>query len=114
MGYRCLGAIGLLGLATALLAVPPTAQAAPGVVYAESSVAALSWTEAAPMSAHRTAPASATLGGLVYAAGGWNSDYLCSYLNTVEAYNPATNQWSAVALMSTAREHARAAVWNGK
>jgi len=105
LGHRRLGATGLLGLAVVLFAIPSPAQAPAGTA---------SWTYKANLSVQHTGPASAALGGLAYAAGGWNSNYLCSYLNTVEAYNPATNQWSTVAPMPTAREHARAAVWSGK
>jgi len=97
LGHRRLGATGLLGLAVVLFAIPSKAQAPAGTA---------SWTYKANLSVQHTGPASAALGGLAYAAGGWNSNYLCSYLNTVEAYNPATNQWSTVAPMPTAREHA--------
>src|SRR5207302_10217371 len=48
------------------------------------------WTYKSAMSAKRTHPAFGTVGGLIYAAGGWNAGYLCSYLSSMESYNPAT------------------------
>jgi len=56
----------------------------------------------------------AVVNGLIYAAGGWDASHLCSYVNLMEAYDTATNSWSARAPMPTARNAARAGVWNGK
>ena len=43
----------------------------------------------------------ATVGGYLYAVGGFDTPE--KTLATVECYNPATNVWTAVAQMTTAR-----------
>ena len=50
--------------------------------------------------------------GALYAVGGFNTSVF-SVLNTVEAYNPATNTWTADIPMPTARSALAAAVING-
>jgi N-acetylneuraminic acid mutarotase len=64
-----------------------------------------SWSTLAPMPTARSfLAAAAGADGRIYAIGGDNSlDGIDNPLNTVEAYNPATNSWSAVAPMPTAR-----------
>jgi N-acetylneuraminic acid mutarotase len=49
--------------------------------------------------------------GRLYAIGG--SANGSNFLNTVEAYNPATNTWSAKSPMPTARDFLAAGVVNG-
>ena len=64
------------------------------------------WTTGAPMPTRRGYMA-ATLGpdGLIYVIGGSNraGDSGLSWLNTVEAYDPATNSWTTVASVSIPR-----------
>jgi Kelch motif len=65
------------------------------------------WTTVAPMPTARYNLAAATgPDGRVYALGGDNGG---SFLNTVEAYTPATNSWATMAPMPTVRESLAAA-----
>ena len=54
----------------------------------------------------------ATLGGKIYAVGGVDDDG--NLLSSVEAFDPQTNSWAAVAPMSTARSCFSFAVVSGK
>jgi N-acetylneuraminic acid mutarotase len=70
------------------------------------------WTAAAPMSRARVGLA-AVLGpdGRIYAIGGFeNTPFGPLPIKTVEAYDPATNQWSTVASLPTGRGYLTAAV----
>ncbi len=68
------------------------------------------WAAMAPMPTARSAHMVASVGGKIYAIGGYNN----SYLKVVEEYNPATNTWATKAPMLTARSEAAVAVVNGK
>jgi N-acetylneuraminic acid mutarotase len=65
------------------------------------------WSTAAPMSTRRDNPGTAVLDGKLLSFGGRtrNADGTTTNgtLNTVEAYDPATNTWSAKAPMPTGR-----------
>ena len=51
-------------------------------------------------------PPAAAVGGKLYAFGGLDNDF--SNLRSVEAFDPQTGAWAAVASMPTARSGARA------
>lgn len=51
------------------------------------------WTAVAPMSISRDAVGVCLLGDRLYAVGGYDGQV---YLNTVEAYDPQTNEWTQV------------------
>ena len=51
------------------------------------------WTAVAPMSISRDAVGVCLLGDRLYAVGGYDGQV---YLNTVEAYDPQTNEWAQV------------------
>lgn len=51
------------------------------------------WTAVAPMSLSRDAVGVCLLGDRLYAVGGYDGQV---YLNTVEAYDPQTNEWTQV------------------
>lgn len=60
------------------------------------------WTQVQPLNTARFAEGVATgPDGRIYAAGGLDSNFFA--LNSVEAYNPATNTWTPVAPLNTAR-----------
>jgi glucose/arabinose dehydrogenase/N-acetylneuraminic acid mutarotase len=65
------------------------------------------WSTATPMSTRRDNPASAAINGKLYIFGGRTRDSDGTELNgtlaTGEVYNPATNQWTAIAPMPTGR-----------
>jgi N-acetylneuraminic acid mutarotase len=68
------------------------------------------WSTVASMPTARIALAAATgPDGRIYAIGGWNQPGADNSLSTVEAYTPATNSWSTVAPMPTARDGLAAA-----
>jgi N-acetylneuraminic acid mutarotase len=73
------------------------------------------WSSKAPMPTSRFALGAATLNvngqDIVFAAGGVSGN---SLLNTIEAYDPATNTWSPVSSMPTRREGPGVAGVNGK
>lgn len=54
------------------------------------------WTAVAPMSISRDAVGVCLLGDRLYAVGGYDGQ---SYLNTVEAYDPQTNEWMQVGVI---------------
>lgn len=53
----------------------------------------------------------AELNGLIYAIGGYDGH---NRLNTVERYNPKTNQWSVITPMNMQRSDASACTLKGK
>jgi N-acetylneuraminic acid mutarotase len=68
------------------------------------------WTAKAAMpSTPRRELAVGVVNGVLYAVGGWNG----SNLTTVEAYDPATNTWTAKAAMPTPRNGLAVGVVNG-
>ena len=68
------------------------------------------WEAVAPMAEARSRLAVAVLDGKLYAAGGYDDDYLSS----VERYDPALDAWVTVAPMLTARGDHGVAVLDGK
>lgn len=56
------------------------------------------WTAVAPMSISRDAVGVCLLGDRLYAVGGYDGQV---YLNTVEAYDPQTNEWKQVLYADT-------------
>lgn len=88
------------------------------------------WSQKAPMPTARGAPGAAWLGGKIYVAGGFrwkgkaaedpvlghpgidSSDVAQEVLNTHEAYDPATDTWTTLAPLPTAR-HGLALVASG-
>jgi N-acetylneuraminic acid mutarotase len=65
-----------------------------------------SWALVAPMTEKRDCPGVGVLGGLLYAVGGENDDGFegHQFLQTVEAYNPATNTWAGHNLIAPMHE----------
>src|SRR2546427_5354190 len=62
------------------------------------------WIAKAPMPTPRTGLAVGVVNGILYAVGGSaKSGNNNNYLNTEEAYDPATNKWTAEAPMLTPR-----------
>lgn len=55
------------------------------------------WTAVAPMSVSRDAVGVCLLGDRLYAVGGYDGQV---YLNTVETYDPQTNEWTQVCMIS--------------
>ena len=70
------------------------------------------WQSRATMTWARQEIAVAALGGLVYVIGGFGAT--AEPVDTVEAYNPATDQWQSVAPLPIAIHHAAAAVVDGR
>jgi len=58
------------------------------------------WTTVTPMSLPRDAVGICTLGGMVYACGGYDGQ---SYLSACERYNPQTGEWNEVAALNVGR-----------
>ena len=86
-----------------------------------------SWKALAPMPTPRGAGQAVEVGGKIYAIGGVESNEPGNpdapiglgstaelVLGTMEAYDPATNEWETRATMPTARNHYEAAAVNGK
>lgn len=69
------------------------------------------WYAGAPMPTGRSELAVVALDGWIYAIGGFNG---VSFLNTVEAYDPASNTWVTLAPMPTPRAAVQAAVVDGR
>jgi N-acetylneuraminic acid mutarotase len=65
------------------------------------------WSYKAPLPAPRYAQASAVVNGILYVMGG-------GYLNTMVAYNPATNTWTTKASMPSTRWNSTCGVINGQ
>jgi N-acetylneuraminic acid mutarotase len=73
------------------------------------------WTTAASMPTPRSDLAAAVVNGIVYAIGGQTVNGVTGVaLNTVEAYNPASNSWSTAASMPTPRWDLAVVAVNGK
>ena len=71
----------------------------------------IDWHMVASMNQRRCGVGVAVLGDLLYAVGGHDGS---SYLNSVERYDPKTNQWSSeVAPTSTCRTSVGVAVLDG-
>jgi len=76
-----------------------------------------SWTSAAPMPNPRNHIGSAGVGGLAYAIGGQHSENEASGNQvSVDAYDPGTNTWTAVADLPSGRGHIAASTFlmNGR
>ena len=69
------------------------------------------WKFVAPMNHPRRYVAAATLGGLLYAVGGYDG---ISVLDSVEVYNPKLDQWRRVESMANARRHVAVGVLENK
>lgn len=62
------------------------------------------WESRASMYTPRSALSTAVVGTVLYAVGGFQlKDSVLTYLNTAEAYNPATDQWTTISAMLTPR-----------
>ena len=73
-----------------------------------------SWTSRTPMPTARAGLGVAAVNGVLYAVGGYNIGFNGSNLTAaVEAYDPATNQWTAKAPLPTPRSGLAVAVVNG-
>jgi len=111
----------------------PTAQAINGKIYVAGGMdgsgaslasaeiydpASNTWSTAAAMGTRRDNPGSAALGGKLYIFGGRtrNADGTTTNgtLATAEVYDPATNQWAAVASMPTGRRTMVVGVLGGR
>lgn len=93
------------------------------VLFSRYDVQRNKWIEIASMSARRYGLSVSVLNGYLYAIGG-NDGTGSAYssrlvyiridsLNTVERYNPASNQWHPIAAMDTRRAYASSTVYNG-
>ncbi len=82
------------------------------VVFASDTFAQGTWTTKAPMPTARNDLAAAGVGGVLYAVGGKTGN-TCTGLQTLEAYDAATNTWSPKAAMPTGRYGPGAAALNG-
>jgi N-acetylneuraminic acid mutarotase len=72
------------------------------------------WINRAPMPTARENLVAGVVDGILYAIGGWNSAQIGQpELHTIEAYDPATNNWTTKAPMTTARRNLAAGVVNG-
>src|SRR6185369_16313135 len=71
------------------------------------------WATKAPMPLHLVNHAAAGANGIVYVVGGHEPHSTCSYLNTLLAYDPATDAWTTKAPMPTGRDVPGAGVVNG-
>lgn len=70
------------------------------------------WTTRAPMPTPRNHLGGAVLNGKIYAVGGQSGqDAAAVYRNNVDAYDPATNTWTAVASLPLARSHHNASTF---
>ena len=76
------------------------------------SVAAGSWSPCASMPTARVDLAAASLGGKVYAVGGYDADYVA--LRTAEVLNPSTGLWAALPPMPTGRGDLVAVGFSGR
>lgn len=64
-----------------------------------------------PMHSRRCYVSVVELNGYIYAMGGFNGEIR---LNSVERYDPVTNQWSLIESMNNVRSDAHACVLNNK
>lgn len=90
-----------IALALAVLGAPSWAIAQSGT-----------WASKASMPAARSGMAVAQINGILYAAGGQSAND-CTFLNRVEAYDPATDTWVTKPPMPTRRVALAAGVING-
>jgi len=72
------------------------------------------WTSRAPMPTARSAPAIGVLGSAVHLVAGYQGGGACTYLNTHEAYDPATDTWSTKAPLSWNPDQPGGAVVQGQ
>ena len=73
------------------------------------------WTELAPMPASSAGMAVGVMNGILYAAGGISTTGQgYSPLSNLQAYNPATNTWTTLPAMPTARGFCSGGVVNGQ
>jgi N-acetylneuraminic acid mutarotase len=74
------------------------------------------WTTLADMPTARIAPAAAVIDDVIYVVGGWRDAATTaeSYLDVVEAYNPATDSWSTLRSMSEVHAFFTASAVDGK
>ena len=74
------------------------------------------WTKKAPMSSMRSYLQTEVIDGKIYALGGYNGAVIANNgaLSLVEVYDPATDEWTTKAPMSTARYDLQTEVVNGK
>jgi N-acetylneuraminic acid mutarotase len=73
------------------------------------------WTGLAKMPTPRFAPAAAVINGILYVVGGAAGNTSTSTpSNALQSYNPATNTWTKLASMPTARGQLAAAALNGE
>jgi N-acetylneuraminic acid mutarotase len=84
------------------------------IYFAVSGLWAQTWTQEAPIPTPRWYPACAVLNGKIYVIGGQDSTYPYVSMNTVEAYDPATDTWNTLAPMPTDRWGLMTSVVDGK
>lgn len=70
------------------------------------------WVALSPLPAARQETAVVELGGLIYVLGGFDGNQ--AIVDTVDRYDPATNQWTAAQPLPRALHHANAAAVGGK
>lgn len=70
------------------------------------------WQEIAPMSVGRSEMRAVVIDGKFYVAGGFNTSG--AQLNSLEAYDPATNAWTSLASMPVGMDHHMMAAHGGK
>lgn len=75
-----------------------------------------SWTILSPMLSAREFAGTAVINGILYVVGGFAplNPFTGIQVNTVDSYNPATDTWTSLASMPTARYQLAAGVINGK
>jgi N-acetylneuraminic acid mutarotase len=83
-----------------------------GAHYALNIDTGTTWTTLAPMLVARNHLAGVSLNGKIYAVGGQSGqDAGAIYRNNVDAYDPVTNAWTAVASLPRARSHHNASTF---
>jgi hypothetical protein len=68
------------------------------------------WTPKAPMPTPRYGLGTGVVNGVIYAVGGYGC---CSFVGTMEAYDPASDTWATKASMPTPRHVLSVSVVNG-
>jgi N-acetylneuraminic acid mutarotase len=101
-----------VGIPSGYMITGTTPIAPPGYTLSNAFRVGDQWTSMAPMPTARFLLAAATVNGKIYAIGG--ADGSINYLNTVEVFDPASNNWSAAPAMPTARAGLAAVALNGK
>jgi hypothetical protein len=84
-----------------------------GYVQLTSFVTGNSWADLPPLPTYRYASGIASVGGKIYAIGGWGN-VGGIVMNTLEVYDPVANAWKAKSPMPTPRGYLATAVYNGK